>query len=203
MGQDFAVWAYRDSLDGNQIVEEFRSIADSDFSGIPKVPHAIRHFVNELDERWPQLAQLSEDSISQSPWSSDHWVSDAHAWLHTLLSHNSLGSALADAVELAAANRLVLFDPQLCIGYCPNGKKLRAPLPEQPGQVEVVGGDSDAACELQTKLARVFNDPPPTLKRLLNLHRQATLLGRGELGADEAQELFQALKDPSEPDSKS
>ncbi len=134
----------------------------------------------------------------------DHWVTDFAAWLHTRLSPPTLGPALADASRLAAANGLVFFDPQLCMAYCPEGSKLKAPLPESSGGVRVIG-DSEGSGELQGKLNEVFANPPAKLRSLLELNTQATALGRDELSPEETEkflgDFMKMLSERSEPKS--
>lgn len=72
---------------------------------------SIEAFYGDLCRRYPELDDLEEDDVDQSPWSCAHDRSDGYLVM-CLNDGNHLPQAAKFVFELAARHGLICFDPQ-------------------------------------------------------------------------------------------
>jgi hypothetical protein len=116
MSYDLAVWYSPERIPAERAAELYKSLCAGDLSSI-EPSRAIEAFVKELSSRYPQLDEVPDDQVDDSPWSCGFDVSDRHVLLTMSTSH--LEEVGPFVQSLAEKHRLFLFDPQTREVYVP------------------------------------------------------------------------------------
>lgn len=104
----------------------------------------VEAFLNDLTTRYPQIDDVADEAVDDSPWSCAFDVSEGHAIMPMVWSRAEEMAAII--AELAAKHGLVCFDPQ-------EGKIVSAP----PGiHVEETEATAEEDQRFQTKPEAIF-----------------------------------------------
>jgi hypothetical protein len=113
MSFDLGVWHTDRALDATAADDVYQALCEgeptpSDGSLTPSP--RVREFLAALGARHPDLDSLPDDAVDASPWSSGFEYSEAHAIFNIRWSYAA--QMLTEIRELAAAFRLLVYDPQ-------------------------------------------------------------------------------------------
>ena len=75
---------------------------------------AIRQYVSALLDRYPDLTELDDDAVDDSPWADGPMIGNASGPIiyFAMVANEAAEGAWTYAVATARAMRLVAFDPQ-------------------------------------------------------------------------------------------
>lgn len=115
MSYALAVWVGEMSSSNEAAAEQLWALqARSEEREAQPPTEPIRRYVEALLRRWPDLADLSDDEIDDSPWAVSPLIADADGdFFYFPMVFSRCEEASAFAAETAAAMGLVCFDPQM------------------------------------------------------------------------------------------
>ena len=101
------------AIEAEQIVEELLT-KEGDF------PQLYVDFINDLTLKYPDITELSDDEVDDSPWSDGPLINNATPGLCTLgLVWSGYEEAAPFVFETAKKHGLVAYDPQEGIVHFP------------------------------------------------------------------------------------
>ena len=106
---DLAVWFESAPITNEDATKKYHQLAEGDVTGATEHP-SIERFVRELSARYPNLDDLPEDELDDSPWSCGFDRSDAHVL--TCMRWSVSKDVIDLIAALAEKHGLVLYDPQ-------------------------------------------------------------------------------------------
>ncbi|HEX3469255.1 MAG TPA: hypothetical protein VHT05_14340 [Candidatus Elarobacter sp.] len=115
MSIDLAVWEGPRPASDADALKEFESLYASHVgSGSPSAPtERISAYVAALLARFPDLTELDDDSVDDSPWSDGPLIGNASGpFIYFGFVSSGVEKAWQFAVETAREHGLICFDPQ-------------------------------------------------------------------------------------------
>jgi hypothetical protein len=116
MSIDLAVWEGERPSSGKEAAKTYAELYSRYIERDDPVPpsEAIERYVSTLLARWPDWADLDDESAAASPWADSPLIQDASGpFFYFAMSNNEAApEAWRYAVETAEAQGLVSFDPQ-------------------------------------------------------------------------------------------
>ena len=109
MSFDLAVWFEPASITNEEAAQKYLRLAEGDVADATEHP-GVERFLQELSARYPDLDELPEEEIDDSPWSCGFDRSGAHI---LMCMRWSVSTEVLDLIAaLAEKHGLVLYDPQ-------------------------------------------------------------------------------------------
>jgi hypothetical protein len=132
MSFDLAVFSAAAPLTADEARDVYLRLSDEeDWSQWLKEDARVDRFVSEIRQRWPDINDLPDDEVDDSPWSVGFDVSPAHLIVSFVWS--TADQAVPAFIEVALRHGLYVFDPQEDALILPNGqKRIASPQPEPP-----------------------------------------------------------------------
>ncbi|WP_174187926.1 hypothetical protein [Nocardia barduliensis] len=112
MTYDFAAWEGEPPADDAAASEECGRLYRHYIEGDDLPPaERMRSFVADLNARWPDLDDLDEDSVDDSPWGDSPLIENASGpYIYFTTMYSKAAEVAAYAAERAKAHGLVFFD---------------------------------------------------------------------------------------------
>ena len=113
MSYDIGVWVGESPPDVASAIERFQEHMIR-LEGEPEPPHpAILAYIEELTSRYPDLTELPDEDVDESPWADGPLVNNATGpFYYFSMTYSGAEKALEFVAEAAARRGLVCFDPQ-------------------------------------------------------------------------------------------
>jgi hypothetical protein len=106
---DLAVWFESAPITNEDATQKYLRFAEGDVADAAEHP-GVERFLVELSARYPDLDELPDDQIDDSPWSCGFDRSGAHV---LMCMRWSVPKEVVDLIAaLAEKHGLVLYDPQ-------------------------------------------------------------------------------------------
>ena len=112
---DFAVWEGERPKDGDEAAKAFEALYDRYVEAEADEPPtpAIRAFVQSLLERYPDVTELDDDAVDESPWASGPLIGEATGpFMYFPVSIPRAPEMQEFVAAKAREHGLVCFDPQ-------------------------------------------------------------------------------------------
>jgi hypothetical protein len=109
---DVAVWEGSQPSDDGAATQEFERLYERLEGGEPPSA-AIRQYVDVLLARHPDLDELDDDEVDDSPWADGPLIGNASGpFIYFAMVPSAADETLRFVVEVAKTAGLVAFDPQ-------------------------------------------------------------------------------------------
>ena len=109
MSFDLAVWFESAPITNEEATQKYLRFAEGDVADASEHP-GVERFLEELSARYPDLDELADEQIDDSPWSCGFDRSGAHV---LMCMRWGVPKEVLDLIAaLAEEHGLVLYDPQ-------------------------------------------------------------------------------------------
>jgi hypothetical protein len=113
MSYDVAVWEGEPPADSTEALRVFEALYER-YAGTDQPPsQRILDYITALTARYPDLTNLPDDDLDDSPWADGPLTGDAKGpFFYFALSYDGVDEALPFIAETARQHGVVCFDPQ-------------------------------------------------------------------------------------------
>jgi hypothetical protein len=113
MSYDMAVWVGAKPSDDAAALKEYEELwekyEDTEESAHPE----ILAFIDDLTKRYPDLTELDDDHVDDSPWADGPLTGNVMGpFFYFAMTYSGAEEAVPFVAETAARHGLVCFDPQ-------------------------------------------------------------------------------------------
>jgi hypothetical protein len=116
MSFDLAVIHIEEPISAEDAGEIYRRLCDGDYE-VLRLSESIDRFYQELTSRYPNMEELSDEEIDESPWSVSPDVSDGAVMVSIRWSR---ADDMSDFIkELSTKHGLACYDPQEDVIHLP------------------------------------------------------------------------------------
>ena len=118
MSFDLGVWYSSRPMRRDEARERYVALCEGEnVESLIEPSERVAAFVAELTALYPQLTQLTDDEVDESPWNCDFDISDGHVIM--AMGWPRCGEIAPLVTKMALGHGLVCFDPQSDRVYLP------------------------------------------------------------------------------------
>ena len=113
MSYDVAVWVGTRPADDATALTTYEQLWKR-YDNTDEPPHpAILAYIDDLEKRYPDLDEVDEALLDDSPWAEGHMIGNVMGpFFYFAMTYPGARKALSFVAQTAAAHDLVCFDPQ-------------------------------------------------------------------------------------------
>ena len=113
MSYDVAVWVGARPANDATALTTYEELWKR-YENTDEPPHpAILAYISDLESRYPDLDQLDDEHVDDSPWAEGHMIGNVMGpFFYFAMTYPGARKALSFVALTAAAHDLVCFDPQ-------------------------------------------------------------------------------------------